>query len=241
MTEPLPEPLKSTDSLDGLDFNAGAVLLIYKPAGITSFAVVNRVRKLLRVKKVGHAGTLDPAATGLLILLTGKFTKYQDRFMGQEKQYRATMFFGKETDSADLEGEVISEKPVPAVSQKEFEALLKDKFDGEFDQVPPIFSAVKVNGVRSYKRARQGKPVELSARRVTLYRSVIVDWQWPEITIELDCSSGFYVRSLVSDLGKEVGCGAVLTKLIRTRIGNIRLDDAFDLDKLAEKVKLCRI
>ncbi|MBU0519909.1 tRNA pseudouridine(55) synthase TruB [bacterium] len=227
--------------MTGVDFEAGAILLIDKPAGVTSFAVVNRVRRLLRVKKVGHAGTLDPAATGLLILLTGKHTKHQDQFMGQDKVYRATVLFGIETDSADLDGNIIAEHPVPELQQKDIEAILESQFSGEFDQVPPAFSAIKVDGVRSYKRARQGKLVALKSRRVTLHRSEIIAWQAPEVVIDLHCSSGFYVRSLASDLGRKVGCGAALKRLIRTSIGEFKLEDAFDLDELAEKIRICRI
>ncbi len=234
-----PVLLKKNDQIDNIDFEAGTALLIDKPPGITSFGVVNRVRKLLKVKKVGHAGTLDPAATGLLILLTGKGTRSQDDFMGLDKEYLATILMGVETTTRDMDGEVISRKPVPDIYRSEFENLLKTRFTGEFNQTPPAFSAIKQNGVPAYKRARQGQKVELKPRRVRVDRIEITRWELPEITFMVKCSSGFYVRSLAHDIGEAQQCGAALKKLIRTQIGPHRLEDAFNLDEFAELVIPC--
>lgn len=231
MKRKAPIPIKKSDSLSGIDFEAGAALLINKPAGITSFDVVHRIRKLIKVKKVGHAGTLDPAATGLLIILTGKATRTQDQFMGLDKEYSATILLGVETTTWDLEGEVLEEKPVPELDEADIRKILDERFTGKFDQVPPAYSALKVNGVRGYKLARRGKEVKLEARPVTVHRTTILDWHWPAFTVKVHCSSGFYVRSLAHDIGAAVGCGGVLKQLVRSRIGRYSLEDAFELDE----------
>ncbi len=211
-----------------------------KPAGMTSFSVVHRIRKLIGIRKVGHAGTLDPAATGLLILLTGKATRSQSEFMGLEKEYLATILLGVETTTWDLDGQVTVEKQVPQISKAEITNLLADRFTGEFEQVPPAFSAIKQEGVPSYRRARSGVQVSLKPRKVAVYGIEIEDWSHPEVTIRLRCSSGFYVRSLAHDIGKAFNCGGTLKRLIRTAVGPYKLDDAFGLDELTDKLDLCR-
>jgi tRNA pseudouridine55 synthase len=226
-----PVPIKKNESLNKVDFEAGTAILINKPAGITSFDVVYRIRKLIGVKKVGHAGTLDPAATGLLILLTGKGTRTQDQFMGLDKEYQATILMGVETTTWDLDGEITGKQAVPELDKTDVERIFSDQFTGEFEQVPPAYSALKVNGIPGYKLARRGRMVNLAPRRVTVQRIEIMDWSWPEFTVKVHCSSGFYVRSLAHDIGAVVGCGGVLKQLVRTRIGPYQLTDAFELDE----------
>ncbi len=232
-----PRPLTVDDDLGAADYHAGVALLVNKPAGLTSFAVVSRIRRLTGVKKVGHAGTLDPAATGLLIVLTGKATRRQQDFMGMDKEYLATIRLGVETDTWDLDGRIVDRKPVPDLRTEDLESLLEDKFSGEFLQVPPAFSAVKRDGVPSYRRARRGKEVILEPRAVRVDYAEITDWNPPEFTLKVGCSSGFYVRSLAHDIGESLGCGGVLSRLVRTRIGPYRLEDAVDLDQLAERMR----
>ena len=233
-------PLKGNDSVVGVDFEAGAVLLVNKPPGMTSFGVVRRVRKIIGVRKVGHAGTLDPAATGLLILLTGQATHRQREFMALEKEYRATILLGLQTTTWDLDGEVIARSDVPLMNREELANLLADRFTGEIEQVPPAFSAVKQGGIPSYRRARRGQSVALKPRKVTVSSIEIEAWAWPEFTLRLRCSSGFYVRSLAHDIGQAIGCGGTLKKLVRTAVGPHRLDEALDLDVLAAKLSPCQ-
>ena len=234
-------PLGRSHSLAGIDFQAGAALLINKPSGITSFGVVRQVRKLIGVQKVGHAGTLDPAATGLLILLTGKATRSQSEFMALDKEYSAQILLGVETTTWDLDGEVIEKKAVPLIKKTDLEALVADRFSGEIDQIPPAFSAVKQQGVPSYRRARRGQPIKLESRKVRVHEIEIQDWTSPEITLRVSCSSGFYVRSLAHDIGAAIGCGGTLKQLVRTRIGPHHLKEALSLDELAVKLSQCPI
>jgi len=188
------------------------------------------------VRKVGHAGTLDPAATGLLILLAGKATRSQADFMGLDKEYSAQILLGVETTTWDMDGEVIEKKAVPLIERTDLEALIADRFSGEIDQIPPSFSAVKQQGVPSYRRARQGQPVNLEPRKVRVFEIEIQDWTSPEITLRVSCSSGFYVRSLAHDVGAAIGCGGTLKQLVRTRIGPHHLKEALSLDELAVKL-----
>jgi tRNA pseudouridine55 synthase len=235
LIEQIPIILKKGDSSAGIDFEAGAAILVDKPAGITSFGVVSRLRRSLKVKKAGHTGTLDPAATGLLILLTGKATRTQAQFMSLDKEYRATVILGIETDTWDLEGEVVSRKQVSALDSESIASIISERFQGELVQTPPVFSAIKINGVPSHRRIRKGQQVKLEPRKVHAYEIKVVDWNIPEITLTVHCSSGFYVRSLAHDLGVTLGCGATLKHLIRTKIGVHSLDDAFKLDDLLEQ------
>lgn len=240
MKEDTPILLTKNDSVQGIDFEAGAALLVNKPAGITSFGVVRRVRKLTGVRKVGHCGTLDPAATGLLILLLGKATRQQELLTGLDKEYLATILLGVETTTWDLDGEVVRSRDVPEVGQADLEALLAERFSGEFDQIPPAFSAIKQNGVPSYRLARRGKEIALKPRKVRVVKAGIEAWKRPEFTLRLHCSSGFYVRSLAHDIGEAIGCGGTLKKLVRTQVGSYRLDDALELDDLEKKLQRCR-
>lgn len=228
----LPVLLTKNDSLVTADFEAGAILLVDKPGGISSFGVVRQIRRLCRTRKVGHCGTLDPAATGLLILLTGKATRQQSSLMKQDKEYVATILLGVETDTWDLDGQIIARGQPPPVNREGIEDLLTRHFTGEIEQVPPAYSALKSGGVPNYRRARRGEMVAPPARRVAVHWMNLEDWAFPEFSVRLSCSSGFYVRSLAHDLGRLIGCGAVLKHLVRTRVGDYRLEDAWRPEEL---------
>jgi tRNA pseudouridine55 synthase len=204
--------------LDGL-------LLVDKPSGCTSHDVVDFVRKRFKFKKVGHCGTLDPLATGLLMLVIGKATKLQDLLMAEDKVYRGTMKLGETTDSQDADGKILESKPVPALTQEQLLEVMK-KYSGDFYQTPPMVSAVKKQGVPLYKLARQGKTVEREPRLVHISRYKITGWNLPLITFEIDCSKGFYVRTYCHDIGNDLGCGAHLTALTRLKSGNFSLEKA---------------
>lgn len=233
----LPALLTRNDPLQGADFEAGIILPVDKPAALSSFDVVHRIRRWCRVRKVGHSGTLDPAATGLLLLLTGKATRQQSSFMRLDKEYLATILLGVETNTWDLDGEIIARRQIPEIRRETIVALLNNQFTGEFEQTPPAFSALKVGGVPSYRLARRGQASTPTPRRVIVHGIELQAWAPPEFTIKLSCSSGFYVRSLAQDVGQSLACGAVLKKLIRTRIGDYRLEDAWRLDELEQILK----
>lgn len=212
------------------------VLLLDKPLNWTSFDVVNKVRYAGKFKKVGHAGTLDPLATGLLILCTGKKTKEIDQYQAQEKEYTGKFILGKTTPSADLETEVDANFPVEHITQ---EMLLeaKLKFTGTISQVPPLFSAVKVNGKRAYEAAREGKTLELKSREITIKEFDIDSTNFPEISFRVVCSKGTYIRSLARDFGLAVGSGAYLSELRRTKIGEFSVANAESVASMVEKIK----
>ncbi|MGV3538978.1 MAG: tRNA pseudouridine(55) synthase TruB [Rufibacter sp.] len=215
------------------DFEAGTILLLNKPLTWTSFDVVKKTKFTLRIKKIGHAGTLDPLATGLLILCTGKFTKRIEEIQAQEKEYTGKMVLGATTPSFDLETEVDSTSPTDHLT----EAIIKEaaaSFEGEIEQIPPIYSAVKVNGQRAYTIARKGGEAEIKAKRITIKQFEITAIDGNEITFKVVCSKGTYIRSLARDLGEKLGCGAYLSELVRTRIGDYRLEDAMTLEQVQE-------
>ncbi|MCG8332567.1 MAG: tRNA pseudouridine(55) synthase TruB [Chitinophagales bacterium] len=227
--------------LPAYDFLAGATLLIDKPQGWTSFDVVNKVRyklkHLLKVKKikVGHAGTLDPMATGLLILCTGKFTKKLTQFQGLPKTYTGTMQMGSVTPSYDAETEVSERFPIDHIDEKLLEEARK-KFVGDIEQVPPMFSAIKVNGQPLYKKARKGEQLEIEPRPVHIYDFDLTRLELPEIDFSVSCSKGTYIRSLAYDFGKALESGAYLTALRRTSVGEFRLEDAWQLEQLLDYI-----
>lgn len=209
------------------------VLLINKPLEWTSFDVVKKVRGKLQIKKIGHAGTLDPLATGLLILCTGKMTKRIDEFQAQEKEYTGKLVLGQTTPSYDLETVPSAPKDISFINA----ALIKqkaNKFIGSIEQVPPLHSAIKVDGKRAYKLARSGQETVLKARQVTVSEFEITHIDLPEVSFRIVCSKGTYIRSLAHDLGQELGVGAYLSELCRTRIGNFLLRDALTLDQVAK-------
>jgi tRNA pseudouridine55 synthase len=204
-------------------------LLLDKPLTWTSFDVVRKVKNTLRFKKIGHAGTLDPLATGLLILCTGKKTKQIDQIQAQEKEYTGTFRLGQTTPSFDLETPVDAEQPYAHLTEDEIRAATA-AFIGEISQTPPLFSAVKVNGERAYEVARRGDEAEIKSKQVTIREFDLTRIALPEVDFRVTCSKGTYIRSLARDFGAALGCGAHLTKLVRTRIGEYRLADALTMD-----------
>lgn len=213
------------------NFEAGEILLINKPLDWTSFDVVKKVRNTLRVKKIGHAGTLDPLATGLLILCTGKFTKRIDEIQGQEKEYTGTITIGQTTPSYDLETPVSEAKEISHLTADNlYEAA--GKFVGTIEQVPPIYSAVWVDGKRAYDLARGGKAVEIKPRSVTIKAFDITSIEGAVVSFRVVCTKGTYIRSLAHDFGQQLGVGAHLSSLVRTRIGEYKLADALTIEDI---------
>ncbi len=206
-------------------YEEGRVLLIDKPSGWTSFDVVNKIRRTIRVKKVGHAGTLDPLATGLLIICTGKMTKQIDAYQAQEKEYTGRIVLGKTTPSFDLETPFDAHYDINHVTP-EMVKLATQNFMGTIEQIPPMYSAIRVDGKRMYSQARKGRTVEIPARAVTVAHFDITGFELPTVDFRIVCSKGTYIRSLVRDLGIALGAGAYLDTLRRTRIGDFRVDDA---------------
>ena len=224
-------PAPAAPPLTSQAFDAGVVLLLDKPLTWSSFDVVRKLKNLLRPRKIGHAGTLDPLATGLLILCTGQLTKQIDQIQAQEKEYTGTFRLGQTTPSFDLETPVDAEAPYQHLTPAEIEAAAQT-FVGEIQQTPPLFSAVKVNGERAYEVARRGGEAEIKAKTVDIKAFDITRVALPEIDFRIVCSKGTYVRSLARDLGAALGCGAHLTRLVRTRIGPYLLADAFTIEVL---------
>lgn len=210
------------------------LLNLHKPPGCTSRDVVNRVQKLVRPEKVGHAGTLDPLATGVLVIAIGGATRLVEYVQQQPKSYLATFLLGRHSDTEDIEGRVVELEHPPLPDRDEIQAALP-QFTGEIDQVPPAYSALKVAGRRAYALARSGEQVELAARKVTIHELRLVDYAYPALQLEIVCSSGTYVRSLGRDLGRALGTAAVMSALVRTAIGPFRLDDAVSADELTHE------
>ena len=206
------------------------MLLIDKPYDWTSFDVVRKLRNAMRIKKVGHAGTLDPLATGLLIICTGKFTKRINEYMAQEKEYTGTITIGASTPTYDLESEPIEIKPVGDISPEELQQTA-NKFIGEILQVPPIHSAIKIKGKRVYELARKGKDVQLEPRPVVIGEFEITNVKLPDVSFRVVCSTGTYIRSLANDFGAALGTGGYLSSLCRTRIGGFHLSDALSIEE----------
>jgi tRNA pseudouridine55 synthase len=207
------------------------LLMVHKPGGMTSHDVVDFVRRRFGLKKVGHCGTLDPMATGLLMLVLGKATKVQDLLMSEDKEYRGTLKLGASTDSQDAQGQILETHPVPAFEEQALRTAF-DAYQGDFYQLPPMVSAVKKDGVPLYKLARQGKVVEREPRLVTVYRYSLDRIALPEVDFTLNCSKGFYVRTYCHDIGAKLGCGGHLSALSRTRSGNFSLDRAISWEGL---------
>ena len=212
------------------------VLLIDKPAGMTSHDVVDRVRRHFGFKKVGHCGTLDPSATGLLILVLERATKLQDRLMSDDKAYEGTMILGVSTDSQDADGAIIAEKPVPQLTPNDIEEVLA-KFRGDIQQVPPMVSAVKHQGTPLYKLARKGQTVERQPRFIHIYDLRVLVLDLPRITFRVACTKGTYVRTICSDIGDLLGCGAHLQGLRRTRSGKFDIKDAHRLEAVLKQTR----
>jgi len=206
------------------------VLVLDKPAGLSSAGAVDRVKRALRADRAGHGGTLDPIATGVLPICLGAATKLAQYLLADDKAYEAEGVFGVTTDTLDRTGRVVAERPV-AVAEAAFRAALARRL-GEQDQVPPVFSAIKQDGERLYRRALRGEEIQLQPRRIRIDRLELVAFEPPRFRIAVACSKGTYIRSLVADLGEDAGCGAHLAELRRTRSGRFRIEDAVPLDRI---------
>jgi tRNA pseudouridine55 synthase len=208
------------------------ILLVDKPAGITSHDIVDRLRRKLKMKKIGHAGTLDPLATGLMIMLIGKATKVSQFLISLDKSYEGEFLLGIETDSQDADGEVVSEKPLPEDIDEEMMLKEMKSFLGDQYQTPPMFSAKKIKGVPLYKMARKGKIVEREPRFIRINEFCLMNWNPPKGKFSLSCSKGTYVRTVLHDLGQNLGCGAHLTGLRRTKIDQFGIENASPLEEI---------
>jgi tRNA pseudouridine55 synthase len=220
------------------DFAEGQLLLVNKPYNWTSFDVVGKIRnsfKPLKLK-VGHAGTLDPLATGLLIICTGKMTKQIDTFQAQEKEYTGTMILGETTPSYDMETEADQTFAISDITEQQVRDACA-QFIGEIGQYPPAHSAIKIDGERLYEKARRGEEVELRLRNVTITEFEITGIAFPEVHFRVVCSKGTYIRSLVNDFGKALNNGAYLSKLTRTRSGDYKIDDAWEVMELVDTIR----
>lgn len=221
------------------EYTDGKVLLIDKPLEWTSFDVVAKIRNAIKIKKVGHAGTLDPLATGLLIVCTGKFTKRINEYMGQEKEYLATFTLGAKTPTYDLESEP---QPVASPAGVTLESCIDaaKQFTGDILQVPPAHSAIKQGGKPVYLAARKGHEVKLEPRPVKIKTFEVIALNLPEVEVRVVCSTGTYIRSLANDFGQALGCGGYLSKLRRTRIGDFRVEDAQQVDAFVKAIREAR-
>ncbi|PKV62751.1 tRNA pseudouridine(55) synthase TruB [Pontibacter ramchanderi] len=215
------------------NFEAGEILLLDKPLTWTSFDVVKKVRNTLRVKKIGHAGTLDPLASGLLILCTGKFTKRIDEIQAQEKEYTGTITLGQTTPSYDLETPVSESKDISHLTPEDIQSAA-NSFVGTIEQIPPIYSAVMIDGKRAYDLARKGKEAELKPRSITIKAFDITNIEGAIISFKVICSKGTYIRSLAHDLGQKLHVGAHLSSLVRIRIGEYKLEDALTIEDIQQ-------
>ncbi len=221
-----PAPPRDQSALDG-------ILLVDKPAGPTSHDIVHAIRKRFGIRKVGHGGTLDPQATGLLVILLGKGTKLSSYFMTGDKAYEGTMTLGVETNTQDADGEVTREGDCSAVTREQVVEATQ-RYVGDMMQTPPMVSAVKIKGVPLYKSARKGQTIEREARLIHVYRFDILEFKLPEVRFAVDCTKGTYVRTLSADVGADLGCGAHLSALRRTGAGKLKLEDTTPFDAIME-------
>lgn len=210
------------------------ILIINKPKSITSHDVVDIIRRKFNIKRVGHAGTLDPMATGVLIILIGKATKLSNTFLHDDKEYRATLFFGKRTDTQDSSGRVIEEKDIDGLDLASITRTLST-FLGEILQTPPMISAKKYKGERLYQIARRGESVERKPSMIKIHNIELLDFNLPEILFRVRCSKGTYVRTLCEDIGKSLGYPAHMSALVRTKSGRFSLEEACDLNTVSER------
>ncbi|HBG60870.1 MAG: tRNA pseudouridine(55) synthase TruB [Omnitrophica WOR_2 bacterium GWF2_38_59] len=209
------------------------IVVINKPNGITSHDVVDRIRRKFRMKRVGHAGTLDPLATGVLVLLLGKSTKLFDRFVDFDKAYRATMILGTKTISADTEGEIIETKAFSHITEGQIKEVF-ERFQGDIEQLPPMVSAVKIGGKKLYEMARKGVNIERKPRNVRIDRLDIEEIDFPDVRFYMECSKGTYVRQLADDVGDALGCGACISQIQRTKVGPFNIEEAVTIEDLNE-------
>lgn len=218
---------------DNLKNIVSGVLVVDKPIGLTSHDVVQIIRRGTGIRRAGHTGTLDPRASGVLVILVGPAVRLSEYVSASDKRYQATIQLGSSTDTYDSEGEITQTSEVGEISEEDFNEILQ-KFVGEIEQIPPPYSAVKVKGRKAYEMARQGEDVDLEPRIINVYSLEILEWAPPEAVIDVYCSSGTYVRSLAHDLGRELGTGAHLIGLRRTKSGRFTLRDAVPLRRLQE-------
>lgn len=228
---------QSSEKVDPDLFNTGAVILIDKPLEWSSFHAVKFVRYRIPPKKVGHAGTLDPLATGLLVMCSGKATKTISQIQGQAKTYEAEIEFGASTPSFDAALEPDEYSDWKHITKEKLISTLNEHFTGNIQQVPPIYSAIKIKGERLYKLARRGEDVEIKPREVEIYSIELIKFNLPKITIRVECGKGTYIRSLAHDLGLALNSRAYLSQLRRTKIGKFSVDDAFTPDEFDQYVK----
>lgn len=212
------------------NYTDGKVILVNKPLHWTSFDVVRKLRSLIQIKKIGHAGTLDPLATGLLIVCTGKFTKKINEYMAQEKEYTGSITLGAVTPTYDLESEPQQQKDISFVTTEMLQEATKN-FVGDIQQLPPMFSAIKKDGVALYELARRGEEVELKPRSINIQSFEITEIVLPVVYFKVICSTGTYIRSLANDYGAVLGCGGYLSRLCRTRIGEFKNEDAVGMEE----------
>ena len=212
---------------------ASGVLLVDKAPGMTSHDVVAIARRSMGIKKIGHCGTLDPMATGLLMLVVGRATKIQDLLMSEDKEYVGTITLGTTTNTQDAEGEVLEQREIPEFNENELRTAF-DQYSGEFEQIPPMVSAIKKDGVPLYKLARKGKEVKRDPRPVYVTSYELTRAEYPEVDFRVNCSKGFYVRTYAHDIGAALGCGGHLSALRRTRSGKFTLERALKVDTLKE-------
>jgi tRNA pseudouridine55 synthase len=219
------------------NFVDGEILNFNKPEEWSSFDVVKKIRSTIRVKKVGHAGTLDPFASGVLLVCTGAATKQVESLMGLEKEYIAELELGKTTDTYDRTGVVLSESDARLIDAAKLQNALKE-FEGEILQTPPMYSAIKVQGRRLYALARRGETIERAPRKIRIHKLEILSFDNPNVKIRIACSKGTYIRALAHDLGARLGCGAHLQSLVRTRIGPHKLEDAWLIPDFVARINL---
>ena len=222
------------------EFAEGKVLLIDKPIDWTSFDVVNKIRVLCKIPKVGHAGTLDPLATGLLIVCTGKFTKKINEYMSMQKEYTGSITLGATTPTYDLESEPTNFLPYIHISKENIQQIINEQFTGEIKQIPPMFSAIKKDGEPLYLAARKGITLEIEPRKINIIEFEITKLELPMVYFRIVCTTGTYIRSIANDLGKALGTGGYLSSLCRTRIGDFNNSDAISVREFEEQIKKLR-
>lgn len=215
------------------------IVNIYKEAGFTSHDVVAKLRGIVKQKKIGHTGTLDPEAVGVLPVCFGNATKLCDMLTDKSKEYEACMLLGVTTDTQDMSGTILSKSPVEVTQNQIEEAIMS--FIGEYDQIPPMFSAIKVNGKKLYELAREGKVIERNPRRVKIHSITIESMELPNLTFKVNCSKGTYIRALCADIGEKLGCGAAMSTLKRTRVGTFGIEQALTLKQVEELVSKDRL
>lgn len=210
------------------------IVNIYKEAGFTSHDVVAKLRGIVKQKKIGHTGTLDPDAVGVLPVCFGNATKLCDMLTDKSKEYEACMLLGVTTDTQDMSGTILSQSPVEVNPKQVEEAIMS--FIGEYDQIPPMYSAIKVNGKKLYELAREGKVIERKSRKVEIHSITIISMELPKVTFRVNCSKGTYIRTLCTDIGEKLGCGAAMSTLKRTRVGTFDIEQALTLKQVEELV-----